>query len=311
MRHLEDRVVVITGAGRGIGFACARWFAAAGASVVVNDTGATVLGEGAEESVAAQAVERILADGGIAVADSHDVVTEAEGIIQTAVDAFGQIDGLINNAGILILGPLDETSDGDIRRMLDVHVAGALGTIKAAWPLMRSQGHGRIVNTASAAAFGVGGGAIYATAKSAVIGLTRATACDGLAHDIKVNAIMPMGYSRMTEGQAGLADFMRSAFPSEAIAPFAASLLVPQTPCTGETFAVGGGRAARVFLGTVPGLVGFTSIDECLAGFETIMSREGYVAPNSLDEEIGYEYQCLGIDLAEVGLDFSSLDAAP
>ena len=311
MRHLEDRVIVVTGAGRGIGLAYARWFAGAGAKVVVNDAGVTVLGADAEVSVAAQAVERIVGEGGIAVADSHDVVTQAEGIIQTALDAFGRIDGLVNNAGILILGQLDEMPGDDVRRMLEVHVTGTLGTITAAWPLMRSQGHGRIVNTASAAAFGVGGGAVYATAKSAIIGLTRATACDGAAHDIKVNAIMPMGYSRMTEGQAGLADFMRSAFPSEAIAPFAASLLVPQTPCTGETFAVGGGRAARVFLGTVPGLVGFTSIDECLAGFETIMSREGYVAPNSLDEEIGYEYQCLGIDLADVGLDFSSLDAAP
>ncbi len=308
--EFDGRVVVITGAGRGIGRAYAEFLAREGAKIVVNDSGGGPTGLDSCESPAAETVAAIINDGGTAVADTHDVATEAAALIDHAVDAFGRIDGLVNNAGILSTAGPEEMVDDEIARMLGVHLIGPLCAARSAWPHMRNQGYGRIVNISSAAVFGVGASPLYPTAKAAHIGMTRALAIDGTAIGIKVNCVMPMGYSRLVESQAGLADFMKVKFPPTKIAPFVAALLHEAVPCSGETFAVAGGRAARVFLGTVPGLIGFETVQDCLDGFERAVALDGWVAPDSMDEEIAYEYQNLGIDLAALGIDFQRLNTA-
>ena len=307
MGHLDGQVVVVTGAGRGIGRAHAEFAAAEGARVVVNDTGGDTNGVGLSAETAKSVAEDIVSRGGVAVADIHDVATEAEGVVQTAIDTFGKVDCLVNNAGVIAQGSLDELTVEQIERMLDIIALGSISTIRAAWPNMKERGYGRIVNTSSCSIFGVGGAPMYLTGKAAIIGLTKALAKDGAPFGIKVNAIMPMGYSRMADTQAGLAEFMKENFSPNLISPFVGALLVPDTPCTGELFAVAGGRAARVFLGTVPGLVGFKSIDDCLDGFDQIMAAPSYAAPTSMDEEIGYEYEHLGIDLSSLGIDLDML----
>ncbi|HEY1969887.1 MAG TPA: SDR family NAD(P)-dependent oxidoreductase [Pseudonocardia sp.] len=310
MARLRDKVVVVTGAGRGIGRAYAEFLAAEGAMVVVNDNGADIDGLGATADTARAVAEAIVADGGRAVADTHDIVTDGPSVIQRALDEYGRVDGLVNNAGIVTMGGIDELSVEQIGRMIDVHLMGTVNTIRAAWPIMRDQGYGRIVNTSSASVFGVGGAPLYPTAKAAIIGLTRALASDGQAVGIKVNGVMPMGYSRMADTQAGLAEFMKTNFPPELIAPFVGALLVEDAPCSGEMFAVAGGRAARVFLSTVPGLTGFKTIDDVLANFDLVMDPAGQAAPNSMDEEIGFEYQNLGIDLSTLGINLAELGTA-
>jgi NAD(P)-dependent dehydrogenase (short-subunit alcohol dehydrogenase family) len=308
--HLQDRVVIVTGAGRGIGRAYAEYLAGQGARVVVNDTGGTVEGEGTSPEVAHTVADAIVAAGGTAMADTHDIVTDAGALAERTLEEFGRIDGLVNNAGIVIMGGIDVIATEQVDRMIDVHVRGSLNTVRAVWPAMSKQRHGRIVNVSSASVFGVGAAVSYPTVKAAILGLTRALAVDGGSRGIKVNALMPMGYSRMADTQAGLGEFMKKAMPPERIGPFLGALLIEATPCTGETFSVGGGRAGRVFLGTVPGLTGFTTVDDVIAGFDKVMDVTGYVTPDSMEDEIGFELQQLGIDLSQLGIDLDMLGTA-
>jgi 3-hydroxyacyl-CoA dehydrogenase/3a,7a,12a-trihydroxy-5b-cholest-24-enoyl-CoA hydratase/multifunctional beta-oxidation protein len=174
--RLQNKVVVVTGAGRGIGRAYAEFAAAEGASVVVNDVGADMNGDGVSEGFANEVVDGIRSRGGTAVADNHDIAADAPLVIQRAVDEFGRIDGLVNNAGIVIMAGIEQITQDQIQRMIGIHVVGTISAIQAAWPIMRGQDYGRIVNTSSASVFGVGGAPLYPTAKSAIIGLTKALA---------------------------------------------------------------------------------------------------------------------------------------
>jgi NAD(P)-dependent dehydrogenase (short-subunit alcohol dehydrogenase family) len=308
--QLQDRVVIVTGAGRGIGRAYAEYLSGQGARLVVNDTGASIEGEGSSQAVAQTVADGIVAAGGTALADTHDVVTDAEALIAHALDEFGRIDGLVNNAGIVIMGGIDTVTTEQIDRMIDVHVRGSLNTVRAVWPTMSRQRYGRIVNVSSASVFGVGAAVSYPTVKAAILGLTRTLAVDGAPLGIKVNALMPMGYSRMADTQAGLGEFMKEVMPPERIGPFLGALLIEATPCTGETFSVGGGRAGRVFLGTAPGLTGFTTVDDVISGFDRVMDVTGYLAPSSMEAEIGFELQQLGFELSQMAIDLDTLGTA-
>jgi NAD(P)-dependent dehydrogenase (short-subunit alcohol dehydrogenase family) len=213
-KPLNGRVALVTGAGRGLGAAHARVLAARGAAVVVNDVGASLDGRTAGEDVASTVVAEIRALGGEAVDDGADISTFAGAAraVQTAIDAFGAIDIIVNNAGIAGSGGLDDLAEDDIDRMLAVHVKGSIGTIRAAWPAMSERQYGRIVNTISEAALDLrmGSGVGYASAKAAIWGLTMAAANEGAARGITVNAISPGALTRMSEdhlanaGDAGL-----------------------------------------------------------------------------------------------------------
>ena len=194
----EDRVVVITGAGNGIGRAYAHEFARRGAKVVVNDFGGTVDGSGNDQATADFVVDEIKAANGTAVAN-YDSVVEGEKVVQTALDTWGRIDVLLNNAGIAYATPFAEMDEERWQRMIDVHLSGSYACTYAAWPHMQAQNYGRLLFTSSP--FGLHSAANfahYSAAKAAVIGLARALTLEGDGQNIHANVVAPYSASRMT-----------------------------------------------------------------------------------------------------------------
>lgn len=197
--RFDDRVVIVTGAGGGLGRSHALAFAACGAKVVVNDVGTSHTGEGASQTPAQKVVDEIVLAGGEAVAN-YDSVLDGEKIVQTALDNFGRIDILVNNAGILRDKSFHKMTDADWDLVYQVHVQGAYKVTHAAWEHLRQQNYGRIVFTASAAGlYGNFGQANYAMAKLGLHGLAQTLAIEGRAKNILVNSIAPVAGSRMTE----------------------------------------------------------------------------------------------------------------
>ena len=202
--ELTGRVALVTGAGRGIGAAHAAALAAAGATVVVNDTGVDLEGAHPDPGIAEQVAISIRAAGGHAVPDTSDVsdFAGAESVVGRVVDDFGRLDILVNNAGIIGLRTdLASLAEADLQRMLAVHVVGTIGTIRAAFPIMSAQRHGRIINTTSEAALAtkMAAGMAYAAAKASVWGITMAAAREGAEVGVTANAISPGALTRMSK----------------------------------------------------------------------------------------------------------------
>ncbi|MER2296895.1 MAG: SDR family oxidoreductase [Pseudomonas sp.] len=241
---LQERVVIVTGAGGGLGRAHALLFAARGARVVVNDLGGSAQGEGANASAADQVVAQIRAAGGTAVAN-HDSVTEGARIVEQALDCFGRVDVLVNNAGILRDKAFHKMDDSDWEQVYKVHVEGAYKITRAAWPHLREQNWGRVIFTASTSGiYGNFGQANYAMAKLGLYGLTRTLAIEGHKHAIRVNAIAPTGGTRMTEGLIPPELFER--LRPELISPLVVYLGSEQCQDSGQLFEVGGGWVGKV-----------------------------------------------------------------
>lgn len=196
--RFDDRVVIVTGAGNGLGKSHALAFGARGAKVVVNDLGGSATGEGADKRAADQVVDEIIAAGGEAVA-SHDSVTDGEKIVQCALDNFGRLDVLINNAGILRDKSFHKMTEEDWDLVYNVHVKGAFKISHAAWPHLRDQEYGRLIFTASAAGiYGNFGQANYSMAKLGLHGLCQTLAIEGQKRNIVCNTIAPIAGSRLT-----------------------------------------------------------------------------------------------------------------
>jgi len=249
----DDRVAVITGAGGGLGRSYALYLATRGAKVVVNDLGGSADGEGGDSRPADTVVEEIKAAGGEAVANYDSVATAdgGESIIATAVDAFGGVDIVINNAGILRDASLAKMTSDNFDILIDVHLKGAYYVTQPAFRLMKERGYGRVVYTTSAAGlFGNFGQANYAAAKMGLVGLSSVTAIEGAKYNIKSNVIAPIALTRLTEGLMGS---MGDAFAPEYIAPLVAYLVSEECPYSHEIFNVGAGRYARIFVGSAPG----------------------------------------------------------
>jgi NAD(P)-dependent dehydrogenase (short-subunit alcohol dehydrogenase family) len=302
MGRFDGQVAIVTGAGGGIGRAHALLLALEGAQVVVNDYGGDTSGQTGTSAPADRVVAEIIHEGGVATADAHDVALDAAAIVACALDTYGRLDIVVNNAGISGGGTLDAVSAEAFDRMLAIHLHGSIDVCRAAWAPMKAQGYGRIVNTSSASVFGLPGTPAYITAKAGLFGLTRALGHDGKHLGISVNAIMPAAYTRMTAQSAELGPIMQAGFPPEHIAPFVGALCSRDVPCTGETFVVGGGRAARVVLGTVPGSRNVSTIDECLLHFDEILSLDGLTVPSDALEEVMFECAQIGLDLRSFAL---------
>jgi NAD(P)-dependent dehydrogenase (short-subunit alcohol dehydrogenase family) len=299
--RFEGKVAVVTGAARGLGRAHARLLAAGGAKVLLNDLGGDTRGGGGSSAPVDSTVAEIVAAGGDAVSDTHDVVTSGDEVVGAALDRWGRLDIVINNAGIAGGGPIDQIPPEDFDRMIDVHYRGAVAVLRAAWPAMREQRYGRVVNTSSGSVFGVPWSSAYVSAKSALIGLTRALALDGKRHGITVNAIMPIAWTRLTEQvpDEAFRTFLATQFDPALVAPFVAALVSDEAPCTGEIFTVGGGIAARVLLGMTPGYrAEQPSAGDFLAHFDQVCDLEGSFYPAESMEEIAYRAGQLGIDYA-------------
>ncbi|UVO18961.1 SDR family oxidoreductase [Stutzerimonas stutzeri] len=242
--RFEDKVVIVTGAGGGLGRAHALLFARHGARVVVNDLGGTAQGDGASSSAADRVVEEIRQAGGTAVAN-HESVTDGERIVEQALDSFGRVDVVVNNAGILRDRTFHKMEDADWDLVYRVHVEGAYKVTRAAWPLMREQGHGRVIFTASTSGiYGNFGQANYGMAKLGLYGLTRTLALEGRKSNILVNAIAPTGGTRMTEGLIPPQVFEK--LKPELVSPLVVYLASEQCQDSGGLFEVGGGWMGKV-----------------------------------------------------------------
>ncbi|KAM7191062.1 peroxisomal hydratase [Naviculisporaceae sp. PSN 640] len=243
--RFDGQTVVVTGAGGGLGKAYATFFGARGANVVVNDLGGSFKGEGNSTKAADVVVNEIKAAGGKAVAN-YDSVENGDKIIETAIKAFGRIDILINNAGILRDISFKNMKDEDWDLIFKVHVKGAYKTARAAWPYFRKQKFGRIINTASAAGlFGNFGQANYSAAKLAQVGFTETLAKEGLKYNIIANVIAPIAASRMTE--TIMPPDLLALMKPEWVVPLVAVLVhKSNTSETGSIFEVGGGHIAKL-----------------------------------------------------------------
>ncbi|MFI0483180.1 SDR family oxidoreductase [Actinomadura sp. 9N215] len=250
----DGRVAVVTGAGHGLGRRHALELAARGAKVVVNDLGGDRSGAGASAGPAQEVADEIKKNGGEAVANPGNVATPegAGSIVQSALDAFGKIDILINNAGILRDRSFKNMTPDEWDAVIAVHLRGSFLVTSAAWPHLRENGHGRIVNTSSPAGlFGNFGQANYSTAKMGLVGFTKTLAHEGAKYDIKANAIAPVAWTRMTEDLLP-ADFADK-LGVEQVTPLVAYLVHESNQDSGEVYTVGGGRIAKIFVTEGPG----------------------------------------------------------
>jgi NAD(P)-dependent dehydrogenase (short-subunit alcohol dehydrogenase family) len=282
----QDKVVVITGAGGGLGRQHALLLASRGAQVVVNDLGGSVSGEGGDVGPAEATAKEINDLGGVAVPDTNSVATPEGGaaIIQTALDAFGRIDIVINNAGILRDKAFHNMTPDLIDPVLDVHLRGAFNVTRPAWIKMREQSYGRVLNTASnAGILGNFGQANYGAAKMGLVGFTRVLAQEGAKYNIKVNAIAPVAGTRMTFELLGpLAEKLDPAL----VSPIAAWLVHEDCPVTGEVYSAAGGRIARFFIGLTPGYYNpELTLEDVRDHFDDIRREEGYTVPNGIADE--------------------------
>lgn len=245
--RFDDRVAIVTGAGGGLGRAHSLLLASRGAKLVVNDLGGAVDGSGSSASAADKVVEEIRSAGGEAVAN-YDGVHSAEGatgIVKTALDAYGRVDIVINNAGILRDVSFKKLDAEAWDKVLRVHLDGTMHVSKAAWSIMREQAYGRIVNTTSAAGlYGNFGQTNYAAAKLGIVGLSKTLAQEGFKYNIKCNVIAPIARSRMTE--AMLPPALLEKLAPDFVSPLVALLCAESCPVSGEIYAVGGGYVSRV-----------------------------------------------------------------
>ncbi len=249
MPGVQDRVVIVTGAGGGLGREYALTLAKEGACVVVNDLGGARDGTGAGHNMADHVVAEIKEAGGRAVAN-YDSVAEtsgAENIVKTALDEFGKVDGVVSNAGILRDGTFHKMTPESWDAVLKVHLYGGFNVIRAAWPHFREQSFGRVVvATSTSGLFGNFGQANYGAAKLGLVGLINTLAQEGAKYNIKANALAPIAATRMTEDILP-PEVLKNLTP-EFVAPVMAYLCTEEVPDSGSVFIVGGGKVQRTAL---------------------------------------------------------------
>ncbi|MBV1880871.1 MAG: SDR family oxidoreductase [Pseudomonadales bacterium] len=286
----DGKVAVITGAGGGLGRSHALLLASRGAKIVVNDLGGSVDGS-ADGSLgpAGKVVAEIKEAGGEAVADGHSVSTPegAAGIIRTAIDAFGRVDIVINNAGILRDKSFRNLTPELYDPVIEVHLNGSVWVAQAAWELMREQKYGRIVHTSSAAGiFGNFGQANYGAAKMGIVGLSNVLAVEGAKYNIKSNVLAPGAKTRMTEDLMGTGGGTIDMDPS-LVTPIVAYLAHESCSVNGEIYSAASGRISRVFIGVTKGIYEKDlTLESVRDRIEEIRSEETYSVPKSATEEM-------------------------
>jgi NAD(P)-dependent dehydrogenase (short-subunit alcohol dehydrogenase family) len=279
----DGRVAVVTGAGGGLGRAYALQLAQRGAAIVVNDVGGSVAGTGADAAKAQQVVEEIQTHGGRAVASTASVTDSGAGqdLLQAALEEFGRLDILINNAGILRDKAFHKMTDDGFRAVVDVHLFGAFNVTQPIYAHMREQQYGRIVLTTSAAGlYGNFGQVNYSAAKLALVGMAKSLAHEGLKRNVKTNAISPAALSRMTEDlmPAGLGQAMAP----DVVAPVVGYLAHESCALNGEVLTAFGGHVGRAFIGESLGVTADDLTIEAVADrLDEIRSLHDFAMPAS------------------------------
>jgi NAD(P)-dependent dehydrogenase (short-subunit alcohol dehydrogenase family) len=311
--RFDGQVAIVTGGGRGLGRLYAMELARRGGSVLVNDLGGSSRGDGCDASVADQVVAEIEAAGGVAAASCDSVGTPEGGqaIVDAAIDKFGRVDIVINNAGIIQFTPFDQVTPDEWRKTLNVHLDGSFHVSQPAFRAMKQQSYGRFVFISSTfGAFGQMGASSYATAKAGLLGLSNVVALEGAAHGIRSNAVLPVGFSRMVTDQetGGLVPPGRQAFYDairpELITPLVIYLASRECTLSHRAIAACAGRYSRVFAGYGDGWLseaGSTPSAEDLAErVARLDSTDGFFVPeSSVDETIAVCRQ-RGIDLSQM-----------
>jgi NAD(P)-dependent dehydrogenase (short-subunit alcohol dehydrogenase family) len=266
--RFDGRAVVVTGAGTGLGRHYARLLAARGAGVVIADYGVSLQGEGTSSEPAESVAAEITSAGGAAVACYASVSDPAgaTSMVEAALDTFGRLDVVVNNAGIVDHAWMDELDEEQVRRLLDNHAIGTFLVTRAAWPHLVASDAGRVVNTVSESMLGNTPRAIsYAAAKGAVFGLTRGLALDGRRHGVRVNAVAPRGTTRahdprvlasvFEQPEESFAHEFFSAMRPELVAPVVAYLAHESCTLDGEVLVAGAGQVRRLVVGETAGIV--------------------------------------------------------
>lgn len=292
MIDFQDRVALVTGAGRGLGASHAMLLASRGAAVVVNDPGVAADGTESDSRPADDVVGAIIEAGGAAVADYGSVsdADDAEAMVRRAVDEYGRIDIVVNNAGILRDKAFHNLEWPDLDAVLDVHLKGAFYVTRPAFRHMRDQGYGRIVVTSSnSGLLGNFGQANYGAAKMGLVGFMNVLKVEGSKYDIKANAIAPVARTRMTEEILGpLVEKLDPAF----VSPVVAYLCSEACSVTGEVYSAAGGVVSRMFVGLTTGWFKHPERDGALtpedveANLDAIRDETGYIVPGSNQDEL-------------------------
>lgn len=302
---LQGRVAIVTGSGAGLGRAYALDLAGHGAAVVIND----VSRERADEVVA-----EIQAAGGRAAA-SYDSVADRDGgraIVAGALEAFGTVDVVVNNAGIMRNGWFEDQRPEDLAAVLDTHVGGCFWVTQAAWPTMREKGYGRVVMVGSSGGlWAMQALSNYAAAKGGVYGLARALAFEGRRHGILVNTLLPGAATTIASGSpipeyadhmpAELSDRLAPRRTARSVAPMVTYLSSEACPHTAETFSAVAGRFARVIVGVTDGWFAedqdAVTADDIAAHLDEICALDQYYLPESLYDEYRILAPRLGVAL--------------
>jgi NAD(P)-dependent dehydrogenase (short-subunit alcohol dehydrogenase family) len=293
----DGRVAIVTGGGGGLGRTYCAELARRGARVVVNDLGGSTDGSGSSTSAADAVVADIVAAGGEAIA-SYDSVATPEGgaaITQAALDAFGTVDIVINNAGTLRDKAFANLEAEDLRAILEVHLFGAFHVTQPAFRVMKERGYGRILNTSSGAGlWGNFGQSSYAAAKLGLVGLTNVLAVEGAKYGINANAIAPVAKSRLTEDLLGP---LAEGLSPDLVMPLALYLVSDACTLTHEVFSVAGGRFARAFLGLTQGWCAergsSPTLEDVHEHLDEIRAEDGYLVPMSANDELALLAQVL------------------
>lgn len=294
----DGRVAIVTGAGGGLGRSYAVELARRGARVVVNDLGGAVDGSGSGTRAADTVVAEIRSAGGDAVAN-YDSVSTPEGgqaIVESALDVYGTVDVVINNAGILRDRSFANLTVEELNGVLDTHLKGAFHVSMPAFKTMKDNGYGRFVHTSSnAGIFGNFGQANYGAAKAGLVGLSNVLAIEGSKYGIASNVIAPIARTRMTEQLLG--PFAEMVDPDQ-VMPMVVYLASEANPFTHEIFTAGGGRYGRIFIGTNDGWFAgakvVPSVEEIAENVGDIRDITVFEIPTSINDELAIIARALG-----------------
>lgn len=291
-RLSDERVAIVTGAGRGMGREHALALSRAGCRVVVNDRDA---------DVARRVADEIADHGGVAVHDSHDILEGSDAVVAHAIEEYGRLDVLVNNAGALGTTMFAETDAENWHRSCDMHIRSAVGMARAAWSSLLASPAGRIINVSSVGVLGNPGLTAYGTGKAAILGFTNSLAAESAGSGITVNCILPTAWTRMTEEMPDpfLREVLERHFGSDHVAKFVVRLAEPNCPFNGESFEVGGGWASRFqwTLGPAVDVGGDASSTSWTELADALLAEGDLTAVRTTSEWVGMEVTRVAPDL--------------